>query len=464
MGIKKFIFFLLPGLALGCTAGPDYKRPDVKAPLSWNSSERIENVEVGWPKFDWWKEFSSPELESLINVALKNNPDIKGALSRIEQARASSKIVRGNLFPFINVETGVGRSKKSESQNKNDGSTSSSSSYEMLLAASYEVDLWGKYRRMKESADGHIVRNIYDQQAIALMLTADIATQYFEWLAFNDCYEIAQRMVQAEKKMIDIMDKRYKAGMISGLDLAQAKANLTAVETTLPAIAQQRQQTLHTLAILLGHYPGEVTMSEGSLMKAMIPPVIPTGLPSGLLERRPDLQRAEAELKAANADIGVAKAAMFPTIQLTAQGGYTSLSLSSLIRPENTVYTIGASLLGSIFQGGRLRGEYERSKARYEELLQNYHKAVLSAFRGVEDALVAIEKLAEQEKLQMEGIAQTKRAYDLAERSYHAGLTDLIRVLEAGKVMLRAENDLVQTRLNRLKAMVKLYMELGGGW
>jgi len=289
-------------------------------------------------------------------------------------------------------------------------------------------------------------------------------TTYFQFLASIDRLEIARETLALEEKTIDIIDMRYRRGLVTGLDLAQVKTNLASVESSIYSIERDREQTLHALAILLGRTPGEVSVTPKSLMKTPPPPSVPAGIPSELLERRPDIRKAEADLLAANADVGAAKAAMFPSIQLTAARGFSIASLATLIRPESAFYSLGAGLVAPIFQGGRLKGEYDRTQARYEELVQNYYKAIISAFRDVEDALVAIEKLARQEGALSEAAIQAERSYRLAVVRYEAGQVDYLPVLESDRTLLNSRNALVEARLARLTSLVALYKALGGGW
>ncbi|RJR36062.1 MAG: efflux transporter outer membrane subunit [Deltaproteobacteria bacterium] len=235
-------------------------------------------------------------------------------------------------------------------------------------------------------------------------------------------------------------------------------------EATVPVIQQQRRQTLNTMAILLAQNPGEFTLAHGSLTGKVIPPEIPVGLPSALLDRRPDVRRTEADLVAANADIGRAKAAMFPTIALTANGGYTSQHLSTLITPASSFYNLSATVLTPIFRGGALWGDYQRTKARHEELLNSYHQVIITTFREVEDNLEAIRRQGQRERIKTLEVAQAEKAYRISDLRYRQGLTDYIRVLDADRTLHTSRNDLVQARLDRLNALVALYRALGGGF
>lgn len=461
-------FFSIAAIVLaGCSAGPDYVRPDIKTPVSWNAAQKNDNLAAAsWPDADWWKGFASTELNSLIETALKNNYDIKAAISRIEQARAAAKAAGAPMFPFINAGMGVTREQKTSpaQDNKSAGSLSTTTSYTMQLTASYEIDIWEKNRMSANASDARIEGSVYDWQGIRLAMTAEVVSTYFQILALNERLEIAHKTVESQKRIMDIIEKRYRAGMVSGLDLAQAKANLASAEATISAIQQQREQSKNALTVITGQKPEGVKIGNNSLMLASIPASIPAGLPSGLLERRPDIKKAEAELIAANADIGAAKAAMFPAITLTAQGGYTGQRLSSLISPASTFYSLGTNIAAVIFQGNRLSGEYERTKARYEELIYNYHKAIISAFMETENALIAVRELDEQEKFYADAVINAQKAYAISETQYRHGLVDYTTVLKTEEMLLNARNALIQARLNRFIAFTGLYKALGGGW
>lgn len=463
--IGRHIFcYLILTTVSACAVGPEYVRPSVPVPSTWNTPAKAAKMNL-WPEQTWWTAFSDLELNQLEQAALRGNYDLKAAMNRIDQALAVVKVAGANLFPFLDGTADTVRSKNGTSSGGRErGSTGPSTSLGVQLAASYEADLWGKYRRVQEAAQASLQGSIYDHETVALSLTGDVATTYFQFLAWNDRFRIARETMDLEKKTLDIIEKRYRSGMVSGLDLAQAKTNLANVEASIFAIEQGQQQTLHALAVLLGQTPGQVNATPKSLIETSVPPTIPSGLPSALLERRPDIRRAEADLVAANADIGVARADMFPSIRLTAIGGYTSQSLSTLVHPESALYSLGASLLAPIFQGWRLKGEYERTRARYEELVQNYQKAILSAFRDVEDALVAIEKLSGREAVLAEAVAQAERSYRLAVIRYEAGRVDYLPVLEADSSLLNIRNMLVSARLGKLTSLVALYKALGGGW
>lgn len=438
-----------------CTMGPAYVRPDSAPPQTWNNSENTALNKGAWPEQTWWKTFSMPELDSLMETAVTQNFDIKAAAARIDQVRSLERITGANLFPDLSLGFGAGLDKK--------GSGEAAASHSLNATLSYELDLWGKNRRLNEAASATHLGSIYDMQSVFVTLTAEVASLYFRALALNDRHEVLRKTVENEDRLLTIMEKKHRLGYISGLELAQARQYLASLKAQVPLIEQQRKQAEYGLALLTCRNPGEVGVA-GSLATASMPVSIPVGIPSGLLERRPDIRKAEADLMAANADIGTAKAALFPTIRLTMQGGYAGEELLKLINPVNAFYAIGGGILATVFQREKLTAEHDRTIARHQELLLNYRKAVLSAFREVADALVSLQKLEEQEQLLNGSLALAERAYTIAEIRYQQGLTDFSTVLTADKSRLDVRNSRLQTRLDRFGAMTSLFKALGGGW
>jgi len=455
--LKKRAFCGLVAIPLflaACTVGPAYVRPDTAPPPAWSHAAAPAGTEGAWPAPDWWRGFAIPELDALMETAVRQNLDVEAAKARIEQARSLARIAGANLFPGVTAGIGSGLDKR--------GGSGAATSFSLNATASYEVDLWGRNRSLEESASAKAEGSVYEMRVVLLALTADVASLYFRVLTLNDQIETARQTSEDEEKLLAIMEQRYRFGEISGLDLAQARQNLSAVKALIPSLERQREQAENGLALLARKNPGEVKVA-GSLMQAAIPRAIPAGLPSELLERRPGIRKAEADLIAAHADMGRAKAELFPTMKLTMLGGYAGSELLGLMNPANAFYSIGADLLTTVFKRERLTAEYDRTAAVRLELLHAYRKAALSAFRDVADALVAIEKLAEEEKLLETALASAERAYALSEIRYRHGLTDFTTVLTADRSRLDVRNNQLQTRLDRLNAQVALYKALGGG-
>jgi multidrug efflux system outer membrane protein len=331
------------------------------------------------------------------------------------------------------------------------------------LSASYELDFWGKNRALRDAARAAAAASRYDQQTVALTVISSVATTYFQALELRDRIEVAEQNLENGRKILKGFRLEQSAGTATGLDVAQQETTVALLNAAIPPLLQQFRQTVYALAVLIGKTPESVDVNMGTLTELSSPPVV-EGLPSLLLSRRPDVAEAEQQLIAANADITVARAALFPDIQLTAGGGYESSALTSLISPPNRVYSIAAGLTQPIFHGGALRGQVDFSKARYTELLTTYHKTVLTAFSNVEGALVAAQQTAEQQKRQQDAVATARRAFEFAQTQMSAGIVNILTVLNTENALFSAQDELVQVNYLRLQSLVDLFTALGGGW
>ena len=452
--------FVLSGLA-GCVVGPRYQRPQVRAPEQWDA--QASNQTNLWPASNWWRAFRSSELDGLVEQALRKNYDLKAAESRVNQARAQYRIARAPLFPTLGLTAQAARNKNQSKP----GSTSFNNSvpydyYTGTLDTSYELDFWGKNRSAAAAAGATLQASIYDRQTIEITLTTEVMNNYFQFVSLTHRLAIAQQILANAQTVLTLVEKQQRAGAVSALEVTQQKVVVANLRASIPALIQQKQQALSALAVLLGRAPEGFEATQAAPDSIRLP-VLPAGLPSGLLERRPDIRKAEADLIAAKANIGAAKAAFFPTIQLTASGGFASAALSSLIRPDSTFYSLAAGLTAPIFEGGRISGQYAFAKARYDELLQQYYGAIISAFKDVEDALNALQQLSEQEQATQEAAEQARESYRLAEVSYRRGATGFLTVLDSQRTVFDAETALDLTRLAHLNAAASLFKALGGG-
>ena len=451
----------LAAMLVGCTVGPEYKRPEIATPAAWKAAPEV-TTPSPWPATAWWNGFQSPVLTAHIEQAQRANYDIAAAAARVAQADARAKIAGAALLPAVDAGADVSRSRLSSS-------TSSSRSarvvtaYNTSLAATYELDFWGKNRSALTSAQSLAQATRYDRETIAITTMANVGTTYFSVLEFRDRLAIARDNLENAERVLAIVEARVNNGAASALDLAQQRTVVANQRAAIPALEQQLRQTENALAILLGETPDRLTIANGSLDDVTLPVIAP-GLPSELLMRRPDVANAEAQLIAANADINTARAALFPSIQLTAQAGFASGALTSLFDGPGFFWTLVASVTQPIFEGGRLSGQVDLTEARYEELVQVYRGAVINAFRDTEDALVAIRQLADQQGLQEEAVRQARTAFDLADTRYRGGLDTLLNVLDAQRTLFQARDQLVQIRSARLQATVALFRALGGGW
>ena len=440
----------------GCTMQPAYVRPPVAMPKGWQGAEAVGSTQAMWPSRVWWLDFGDFTLCELEETALANNHDLKAALSRIAQARATARIADSTLYPTVDARLhGERRSKLSGADRSN--------VFDADLSAVYDVDLWGGLRSSRRAAQASVLAASQASANVALVLTSDVAGSYFALALLDQRIDLAHQNVAAAQRIDAIVKMRYQAGAVSELDAAQSKANLATIEAGVPALEQSRQETLNALAILVGKIPSELTVEPPPLTRLAVSAEVYVGMPSELLQRRPDIREAEAILMEAHANIGAARALLFPSILLTGQAGYVSDQLSSLVRSSNGMLTLGASVLAPIFHGGSLRANVDRSTERYNEVLQQYQQTILAALRDVESALVDLQKLDAQETLLQEAERQAKRAFELAEIRYRSGAIDAITMLNAQNTWLNLQNSVLQTHFGRLSALVSLIRALGGG-
>jgi multidrug efflux system outer membrane protein len=443
-----------------CSVGPAYKRPDIALPAQWHDAPNTAPTTVSvWPEAEWWHGFGSPRLDELIAEAERSNDDLAGAVARVREADAQVRIAGAPLFPTIDV----GATGTRERTQLTSGGSRLVNIFNPQIAASYQLDFWGKNRALRSAAKATAVGSRYDQETVALTVVSSVATTYFQALEFRDRIQVAQQNLENGQKILRGLQLEQSAGIATGLDVAQQETAVALLEAALPPLLQQFRQSVNALAVLIGKTPESIDVAAGSLTE-LSSPIIVAGLPSQLLSRRPDIASAEQQLIAANADITVARAALFPSIDLTASGGYASTKLASLISPANRVYALSAGLTQPIFHGGALRGQVAFSDARYTELLTTYHKTVLTAFSNVEDALVAARQTADQLERQRDAAAKARRAYQFAQTQMSAGIVNILTVLNTENALFSAQDVLVQVQYAHLLALIDLFTALGGGW
>ena len=451
-------------LLAGCSVGPSYKRPDVALPAQWHESAGAGTGDTSasvWPAAEWWHGFGSAKLDELIAEAERNNDDLAGAIARVQEADAQARIAGAALLPSLDLGA-AGTRERAQTTGLGVGARVFNV-FNSELSASYELDFWGKNRAARDAARAAATASRYDQQTVALTVVSSVATTYFQALELRDRIQVAQQNLENGQKILNGFRLELSAGTATGLDVAQQETTVAILNAAIPPLLQQFRQTVHALAVLIGETPESVDIDMGTLTNLSSPTIV-EGLPSQLLSRRPDVASAEQQLIAANADITVARAALFPTIQLTASGGYQSEALASFVNPGNRIYAVSAGLTQPIFHGGALRGQVAFSKARYTELLTTYHKTVLTAFSNVEDALVAAQQTAEQQRRQQEAVATARRAYEFAQKQMSAGTVNILTVLNTENALFTAQDQLVQVNYLRLQALVDLFTALGGGW
>jgi len=443
--------------------GPTYKRPDVALPAQWHESAGADAGESAsvWPAAEWWHGFGSAKLDELIAEAERNNDDLAGAIARVQEADAQVRIAGAALLPSLDLGA-TGTRERAQTTTLGVGGRVFNV-FNSELSASYELDFWGKNRALRDAARAAATASHYDRQTVALTVVSSVATTYFQALELRDRIDVAQQNLDNGRKILNGFRLELSAGTATGLDVAQQETTVAILNAAIPPLLQQFRQTVYALAVLIGKTPESVDVDTGTLTNLSSPAIV-EGLPSQLLSRRPDVASAEQQLIAANADITVARAALFPNIQLTASGGYQSEALASFVNPRNRVYALSAGLTQPIFHGGALRGQVTFSKARYTELLTTYHKTVLTAFSNVEGALVAAQQTAEQQKRQQEAVATARRAYEFAQKQMSAGTVNILTVLNTENALFTAQDQLVQVNFLHLQALVDLFTALGGGW
>jgi NodT family efflux transporter outer membrane factor (OMF) lipoprotein len=455
------------GLALtlgACSLVPDYSQPAVPAPPAWRnetatvtpaaiSSDAAASVMSSAAPDrltdHWWTAFGNDELDRIVATARNDNHDLLAAMRRIDQARAQAKGAAAPLFPTVEADAGTSRGGSG-------GTSNVSVSYSAGLSVGYELDLWGKNRAALEGADANFQGSVYDAAATDLVLQDDVVTTYLTLLALGDQLKVAQSNLKDSQDTLDLIEIRFKEGAASALDLAQQRQQVASTAATIPALQNQYDQNQAALALLLGLPPASLEIQNASLDSVTLPGIA-AGLPSTLLERRPDL-------RAANAQIGVTRADFLPTIQLTGSGGLASGALTAFLQPESAIYNLAASLLAPLFDGGARQANYDQSVARFKELAETYQQTALTAFRDVEVALAAQSTSADQEVALQESANQAQAALTLANLLYREGAADLLTVLDAQRAQLQAQNSLVQARLARLQAVADLAKAMGGGW
>jgi NodT family efflux transporter outer membrane factor (OMF) lipoprotein len=458
----------------GCIVGYEKPDPALDVPARYRELGRRAPY-AAVPAIDWWRGFRSAELTALMEEALIANLDIAAAVARILQADAQARIAGAPLLPIANLNASGTRSRLSQSTGSGSGdsggriggtgggASSERTLYSASFNASYEIDFWGKNRATQLAAGEIAVATRFAREVVALTTQASVANTYFAVLGAQDRLRIAHDNVRAATRILTLIRERVAAGTASELDTAQQESIVATQRATIPLFAQQVRQNIATLAQLIGRAPEFVSVKGGSMSRIAIPRVTP-GLPSELLIQRPDIRDAEAQLASGNANVEAARAAFFPSIQLTGDGGYQSAALKMLFDPASAFYQLAAGLTQPILDGFRLRGLLEQALGRQEELLQIYRGSVVAAFADVDRALIAVQETARREALQRQAVASARRAFEISETRLREGTIDLITVLNTQQTFFQAEDVLAQARLLRLQAIVGLFQALGGGW
>jgi outer membrane protein, multidrug efflux system len=429
-----------------------------------SNSAKVGSVPA-WPSADWWHGFGSAQLDDLIAQAQRANDDLGAAIARVQQADAQVMVAGAPLLPALAVSGTATRQREKASITAAPGTTPvvTFNQFAPQVSATYQLDFWGKNRALYNAARFTANATRYDRATVELTVMTSVATTYFQAIELHDRLEVAEQDLSTARAILKDLTFEATVGTATALDVAQQATTVATINASIPPLRQQLRQTVDALAVLTGRMPQELEAPVGTL-NDLSEPVVGPGLPSELLARRPDVAEAEAQLMSANANIQAARAAFFPSINLTADGGFVSTALTGLISPANRVWALTGGVTQDIFQGGALVGGYRLNKARYAELLSDYHKSVISAFGNVEDALVAAQQTAEQYQRQQDAVAKARRAYEITEIQLHAGTVNVLTVLNTQSALFTAEDALVQVRFAHLQSLVQLFNALGGGW
>ena len=460
--MKKFLLLTIAVLLAGCAVGPNYKRPTVNVPTDYRDSMAAQTASASsLGNENWWQVYQDPVLARLIHTAIQQNYDVRIAATRVLEAQAQLGITRANQFPSASVGAGVSSQQNAKVSNLfpayqvNEG--------QLNLSVIWNLDFWGKYRRQTEEARAQLLATKWGQQAVISSLVANVATAYFQLRALDSELEIAKRTLGSRQQSLQLTHVLATHGSATDLDVSQSEQLVYAASETIPDLERQIRQQENQLSILLGQNPGAIPRGR-PLTEQPVPEGVPAGLPSELLERRPDVREAEANMMAANAQIGVAKAAFFPSISLTGTGGLESNALNRFLSAPSQTWNAGLNISQPVFEGGRLRSGLRLSRAQYQEAVLTYQQTAQNALEQVSNALIATQKDREFRKQQEMLTAAAQHTDQLSQVLYQNGGASYLQVLTAETNYFSAELNLVQAQLNERLAVVQLYQSLGGGW
>jgi multidrug efflux system outer membrane protein len=445
----------------GCFIGSEKPDLALDVPASYSTARKGRDQDL--PPLDWWRGFRSRELTVLMEEAQTANLDIAAAVGRILQADAQVRIANAALLPVLDLNFTSTRSRAARLGGGGGGGSSVSSLYNLNLSASYTLDFWGRNRATLLAADEAAIFSRFDKDVVALTTLVSVANAYFFVLDSQDRLRVARDNLSASSRILDLIKQRQVAGTASQLEVSQQESLVATQRASIPPLEITLRQNKVVLALLVGRAPEHFSVSGGSTFKIGIPRVAP-GMPSELLNQRPDIREAEANLRSANFSVESARAAFFPTISLTGQTGFESLALKSLFGPGAWFYTMAANATQPLFHGGALTGQLELTQGRQQELLQIYRKSVLSGFSDVEQALIAVQQQALHERYQQEVVRTSKQAFDISYQRLQQGTLDMVTLTQTQQTLFIAQDTLAVVRLARLQAMVSLYQALGGGW
>jgi len=455
------------GLLAGCTVGPNYHRPPVATAPAFEEPQSQAALktssDIAWS--NWWTVFHDPVLDNLEDQAVDANRDIRIAVAHVDEANAMARSVHSQQLPTIGADLSFSRTREAQQRPNNGNTNGLAATYNDLLlplTLNYEIDAWGKIRRMVQSANATAQASDADLRFVRLSVGASVAVDYYSLRAADAQLAIYDATVTALQQGYQIANNRFQHGLVSELDVKQAETLLDQVRSQRDAQHIQRDQLEHAIAELLGRTPEGFHIAVDTKLEA--PPSIPAGIPSQLLERRPDIVAAERSMASASAQIGVAKAAYFPQLSLTGFAGYESANPAAIVNWQNTIASLGASAAAPIFTGGRLRANLDQARAGYQASVSQYEKTVLTAYQQVEDQLAALHFLTSQEQDSASAVASARDQERIATNRYNAGLVSYLNVVNSEQTLLDNEQSEVQVSGQRLVATVVLVKALGGGW
>ena len=451
---------------LGCTVGPGYKRPTAQVPDTWKGEGPWQTAapKDAIPKGAWWQLFHDAELDRLEQELLQANQSLAAAKDRLSQARAQARIASSAYFPAVTVDPSGRREELSSNRPFSGGELPpfTQNDFVVPFSVSYELDLFGRVRRNLEAANASLQGSAADLENVRLVLTAELAADYFNLRELDREAGVVRQSVEIQQKGLDLVNHRHEGGVANGLEVAQQAALLDATATQLSLVVQQRAQYEHAIAVLTGKSASAFSLAEAPFNAA--PPAIPTGVPSEILERRPDVATSERQMAFENAQVGLAMTAFYPHITLAGAGGYESRDISTLISAPSALWSLGGDLLEPIFNGGRNRANLAASRAAYDESVANYRESVLVAFQQVEDGLSGLALLDQAAKTQQAAVADSRRALELANNRYVGGLTTYLDVITAQSTLLSNERLATQLLGQQMVTSVYLVKALGGAW
>lgn len=440
----------------GCAVGPDYQRPDANLPENYRTVPQTAAAQPSIGELDWQAVFADPPLQKLIEEALAAGPDALLAAARVREAEAMAGVARAPLFPQAQLSLNTSATARAPGDQY-------TSTFLGGAGISWEIDLWGRYRRANEAARADLLSSEESLHGMRASLVGSVATYYYQLASLREIQAVTQRSADNQREVLRLVKRLSAAGISSAAEERQQESALGATEARLPALRRQIAETENALSILIGRHPGAIPFETPPSL--VIPNLAPPGLPSALLERRPDIRRAEAGLVAANARVGEAKALFFPSLSLTAIFGGVSTSLSDVLNGRApAVASVGPGLLQPLFAGGRIYFNREATLARLDQALITYRKTILGALGEVADSLTAFETTAEAMDIQARRVESSREAMRLADLRFRAGTTSFLEVLDAQRQLLSAETDQAQSLLDRRTALIRLYLALGGGW